>query len=227
MCAQRVELQMQSSVTDASLAYLAPLSALRMLSLKGCTNISGPGLSAITGLAHLRALDCTGCTRLTNKGAPCPRLAVPPCLPTCIPPFLHISPQPPPVVRRPCGIAETAVPLCPPFTRWKQAQGAGTVCMRWVGGRPSRGGGGAAGLEHVALLTALTGLTLRECRLVTNDGLRRLEPLAALKALSLSGCTSVSDRGLQSLAQLTGAAPRPPPWVPPLHGVRRCRLHSS
>ena len=87
---------------------------------------------------------------------------------------------------------------------------------------------GAAGLEHVALLTALTGLTLRECRLVTNDGLRRLEPLAALKALSLSGCTSVSDRGLQSLAQLTGAAPRPPPWgPPPLHSGSRCRLHSS
>ncbi len=89
--------------------------------------------------------------------------------------------------------------------------------------------GGAAGLEHVAMVTALTALTLRECRLVTNDGLRRLEPLTALKALSLSGCTSVSDRGLQSLAQLTGAppAPRPSPWTPPVHDRTRCSMYSS
>lgn len=57
------------------------------------------------------------------------------------------------------------------------------------------------------MLTALTSLNLRECRLITNDGLRRLQPLVALKAFSLSNCTSVSDRGLQCLAQLTGASP--------------------
>lgn len=60
---------MQSSLTDGSLAYLAPLRPLRSLSLKGCANIAGWGLSAITGLRHLRSLDCTGCIRLTNKGA--------------------------------------------------------------------------------------------------------------------------------------------------------------
>ncbi len=96
---------MQSSVTDASLAYLAPLSALRTLSLKGCTNIAGPGLSAITGLAHLRSLDCTGCTRLTNKGGICPRPARPDCPPTCIPtPF-------------PSYLAPTATGRAPPTWR--------------------------------------------------------------------------------------------------------------
>lgn len=53
-------------------------------------------------------------------------------------------------------------------------------------------------------LTALTSLNLRECRLITNDGLRRLEPLVQLKAFSMSNCTSVTDKGLQSLAKLTG-----------------------
>lgn len=65
-----------------------------------------------------------------------------------------------------------------------------------------------AGLEHVAELTALTSVNLRECRLITNDGLRRLEPLVQLKTFSMSNCTSVTDRGLQSLAKLTGAVER-------------------
>lgn len=56
----------------------------------------------------------------------------------------------------------------------------------------------------MAKLTALTQLNLRECRLITNDGLRRLEPLVQLKTFSMSNCTSVTDKGLQSLAKLTG-----------------------
>lgn len=84
------------------------------------------------------------------------------------------------------------------------------------------------GLEHVAELTALTALNLRECRLVTNDGLRRLEPLVQLKSFSMSNCTSVTDKGLQSLAKLTGAAGELTTKVPLAVARRRwCDLRRS
>ena len=62
-----------------------------------------------------------------------------------------------------------------------------------------------AGLEHVAQMSQLTHLNLRDCRLLTNDGLRRLAPLKGLKSLALSNASGVTDKGLQCLAELTGA----------------------
>ena len=61
-----------------------------------------------------------------------------------------------------------------------------------------------AGLEHVAQLKALTHLNLRDCRLLTNDGLRRLAPVVGLKSLALSNASGVTDKGLQCLADLKG-----------------------
>ena len=57
----------------------------------------------------------------------------------------------------------------------------------------------------MAGLQALTHLNLRDCRLLTNDGLRRLAPLVGLKSLALSNASGITDKGLQCLAQLTGA----------------------
>ena len=66
----------------------------------------------------------------------------------------------------------------------------------------------------------LTHLNLRDCRLLTNDGLRRLAPLKGLKSLALSNASGVTDRGLQCLAELTGGIPqcsacfaRDPTWL--------------
>jgi Leucine Rich repeat len=68
-CQQQNELRLQSSLTDASLAWLAPLKHLRTLSLRSCVMVEGGGLRHITALSMLRSLDLTGCVRLTNKGA--------------------------------------------------------------------------------------------------------------------------------------------------------------
>ena len=68
-CQQQNELRLQSSLTDASLAWLAPLKHLRTLGLRSCVMVEGGGLRHITGLSMLRSLDLTGCVRLTNKGA--------------------------------------------------------------------------------------------------------------------------------------------------------------
>jgi len=57
----------------------------------------------------------------------------------------------------------------------------------------------------VAQMSQLTHLNLRDCRLLTNDGLRRLAPLKGLKSLALSNASGVTDKGLQCLAELTGA----------------------
>lgn len=65
---QQNELRLQSSLTDASLAWLAPLKHLRSLSLRSCVMVEGAGLRHITSLTMLRSLDLTGCVRLTNKG---------------------------------------------------------------------------------------------------------------------------------------------------------------
>lgn len=67
---QQNELRLQSSLTDGSLAFLAPLKHLRTLSLKNCVMVEGSGLRHITSLSVLRTLDLTGCARLTNKGEP-------------------------------------------------------------------------------------------------------------------------------------------------------------
>jgi hypothetical protein len=68
----------------------------------------------------------------------------------------------------------------------------------------------------------LTHLNLRDCRLLTNDGLRRLAPLKGLKSLALSNASGVTDKGLQCLAELTGARRRA------IHRQTICRslLHS-
>ncbi len=63
------ELRLQSSLTDESLAHLAPLQRLEELSLKGCAGLQGPGLRHLVGLPNLRRLDLQACIRLTNKGA--------------------------------------------------------------------------------------------------------------------------------------------------------------
>ncbi len=65
---QQNELRLQSSLTDDSLAFLAPLKHLRALSLRNCVMVEGGGLRHIARLSHLRSLDLTGCVRLTNKG---------------------------------------------------------------------------------------------------------------------------------------------------------------
>ena len=66
------ELRLQSSLTDESLAHLAPLHRLEELSLKSCAGLQGPGLRHLVGLPNLRRLDLQACIRLTNKGAPVP-----------------------------------------------------------------------------------------------------------------------------------------------------------
>ena len=63
------ELRLQSSLTDESLAHLAPLQRLEELSLKSCAGLQGPGLRRLVGLPNLRRLDLQACIRLTNKGA--------------------------------------------------------------------------------------------------------------------------------------------------------------
>ena len=62
------ELRLQSSLTDESLAHLAPLHRLEELSLKSCAGLQGPGLRHLVGLPNLRRLDLQACIRLTNKG---------------------------------------------------------------------------------------------------------------------------------------------------------------
>ena len=64
------ELRLQSSLTDESLAHLAPLQRLEELSLKSCAGLQGPGLRYLVALPNLRRLDLQACIRLTNKGAP-------------------------------------------------------------------------------------------------------------------------------------------------------------
>ena len=63
-----------------------------------------------------------------------------------------------------------------------------------------------AGLEHVGQITALTHLNLRDCRLLTNDGLRHLAPVVGLRSLVLSNASGITDTGLFCLAALEGAA---------------------
>ena len=58
----------------------------------------------------------------------------------------------------------------------------------------------------MAQLTSLTHLNLRDCRQLTNDGLRRLGPLTGLKSLAVSNSSFISDTGLKYLTNLTGAA---------------------
>ena len=73
MCVQAAnELQLQSSLTDESLAHLAPLQRLEELSLKGCAGIVGGGLCHLAALPRLQRLDLQACVTLTNKGAPPP-----------------------------------------------------------------------------------------------------------------------------------------------------------
>ncbi len=63
------ELRLQSSLTDESLAHLAPLQRLEELSLKSCAGLQGPGLRYLVALPNLHRLDLQACIRLTNKGA--------------------------------------------------------------------------------------------------------------------------------------------------------------
>ena len=71
------ELRLQSSLTDESLAHLAPLQRLEELSLKSCAGLQGPGLRHLVGLPNLRRLDLQACIRLTNKGATPPLPLIP------------------------------------------------------------------------------------------------------------------------------------------------------
>lgn len=63
------ELRLLSSLTDESLAHLAPLQRLEELSLKGCAGLVGPGLRHLAALPALQRLSLQACIRLTNKGA--------------------------------------------------------------------------------------------------------------------------------------------------------------
>jgi len=58
-------------------------------------------------------------------------------------------------------------------------------------------------LWAMAGLTALTELNLKQCREVSNNGLRALRGLTTLTSLNLRGCVQVSDDGLRALAGLT------------------------
>ena len=154
-----------------------PLQRLEELSLKGCAALAGPGLRHLAGLPNLQRLDLQACTRLTNKGA---RAAAAQFVP--LPPRLrmHTKPQ-----------YQTA--LSPwSCNHWGKCE-TSVLCH-------------CAGLEHVAQMKKLTHLNLRDCRLLTNDGLRRLAPATGLKSLALSNASGVTDKGLQCLAQLTGTA---------------------
>lgn len=197
-CQQQNELRLQSSLTDASLAWLAPLKHLRTLGLRSCVMVEGGGLRHITALSMLRSLDLTGCVRLTNKGAAMPAVDMRDHV--CIW-ALSGSEQ---------GTKLSAQTPAHGFISCTQSLHMGFLCGQWHLGLYAVcfdcdiSARCPAGLDHVVALTALTALNLRECRLITNDGLRRLEPLVQLKTFSMSNCTSVTDKGLQSLAKLTG-----------------------
>jgi hypothetical protein len=60
------------------------------------------------------------------------------------------------------------------------------------------------GLAHLAAVTGLSHLDLRECEQVSDAGLEHLSRLTGLLHLDLSICRQVSDAGLAHLSGLTG-----------------------
>lgn len=61
-------LNFHSRLQDNALSKLSGLVYLKELVLRGCTQITGPGLNHLAALAALQHVDFTGCTGLTDAG---------------------------------------------------------------------------------------------------------------------------------------------------------------
>jgi hypothetical protein len=189
------ELRLQSSLTDASLAWLAPLKHLRTLGLRSCVMVEGGGLRHITALSLLRSLDLTGCVRLTNKGLD------------------HVVAL---TALTALNLRECRLITNDGLRRLEPLVHLKTFSMSNCTSVTDRG------LQSLAKLTGLEHISISRCNYVSNVGfsLLLLSPLPHLKRIVVRKCPGVTEDGLREIAAKKAAAhgcklelpaPRPEP----------------
>lgn len=171
------ELRLQSSLTDESLAYLAPLKRLEELSLKGCAGLVGPGLRHLCALPNLQRLDLQACTRLTNKGLE--HVAQ-------LKALTHLD-------LRDCRLLTNDG-----LRRLAPIVGLKSLALSNASGITDKG------LQCLAELTGLEHFAISCCPYVTDRGFSALllQPLPCLKRIVVRRCPGVTESGLRAIAEL-------------------------
>ncbi|KAK9815775.1 hypothetical protein WJX72_009302 [[Myrmecia] bisecta] len=165
-------LDLQSGLTDASLAGLTAHTSLTELSLQECHHVTGRGLSHLRHLSQLRQLDLSHCQGLQDSSlaalAACTSLR-----------GLHL---------RGClNIHGAGLPALRPLVQLDHISLGGSRAFT------------DDSLAHLTLLTSLCRVDIVGCPGITDAGLLSLTQLPGLKRVVVSKCRNITGEGLERI----------------------------
>jgi len=183
-------------LTGDGLVHLRELKQLSRLTLT--SHSTGGGLARLHGLP-IRRLDLSNWGWLTNKGLTALRgfkqlteLNLSGCVSLSDPMLAHVGSL--------TRLRKLNLDDCN-ITNAGLAQLSGLTEIREI--RLPEGVLGDAGLRHIVKMTALTRLSLRRCRGISDGGLALISRrLRALRRLNLSRCINITDAGIAHLSSL-------------------------
>jgi len=187
-----------SSISDAALRYLEPLTKLTVLELRECKHITGSGLLRLRAAPNLTTLDLAGASQVSNEG-------------------LH-------AVGLFTGLIKLDLSRCPQITRegivhlrnllnltyldlsrnpLVDNKSVTSLCdlQRLSTLNLARTAITDIALAHIGDILSLLYLDLSYCERITDRGLLHLRRLKKLAYLNVSGCKRLTPRGISRLAR--------------------------
>lgn len=167
---------------------LSTLTQLQILNLEGCTKVTG--LASLDLCSSLRVLNLSECKindhSMSIFDSPEQRKTLDHGAKT-VGGLIHLQTLD---MERCVGISDTGFQILSHLTNLTTLKLSSTKI-------------GDCGLAAVGQLTTLQMLILRNCQLITNNGIRHLASLCVLQELNLRGCDGLTDLCLTHVAFLT------------------------
>ncbi len=197
---KEINLRWCDQITDAGIAHLGCLPRLNAISVRGCVQMTDAGLDQLAALSQLESLDISYCPQVTDWGLERLRQLV------------HLESL---SLSGCSGLTEAgllhlhALPCLktlhlggPRVTdAWLvQLQALPQLRVLSLGESEQLTD---AGVAHLGVLQRLAALDVSSCKRLTDAGLANLAALSRLERLTLFQCPALTDEGLAHLASLT------------------------